>query len=242
MRQYALFSLALVAGCSSSRSLEVTLLTSPVLDEAPFAGVDSVELRWQRPGLDPVIQHGSWPANAADLTLHPPPLVDNTVLELAAISDGVVVAAGRTPPLTSDATATSVYVGLVNHFSSAPTTRPLGDARFGASATMLGDGRVLIAGGATRGGPGVPDPSSISALIDLYDPQSGSFAVFTGAGTFAERIYHAAGPTPDGGVIFAGGLGKFGPLDDVYAIGPTRSAAIGQLPSPRWGAAATTLD
>ena len=245
MRHLALFSLAVTvglgAGCSSSRSLDVVLLTSPLLDEAPFAGVDSVELRWQRPGQDTVIQHGSWPANATDLTLHPPPLVDNSILELAAISSGVVVAVGRTPPLTSDATGTSVYVGLVNRFSSAPTTRPLAEARFGASATMLGDGRVLIAGGATRGGPGVPDPSSISAMIDLYDPTAGTFAVFTGASTLAERIYHAAGPTPDGGVLFAGGLGKFGPLSDVYAIGPTRSAAIGQLPSPRWAAASTSL-
>ena len=248
MRQFALFSLAVIlssslwAGCSSSSALDVTVITSPVLDQAPFAGVDRVELRWRRPGVDPVIQHGSWPAGTTELTLHPPPLVDNTVLELAAVSNGVVVAIGRTPPLASDANATSVYVGLVNQFSSTATPRPLASARFGASATMLGDGRVLIAGGATRGAPGVPDPSSISAMVDLYDPTSGTFAAFTGAADFAERIYHAAGATPDGGVLFAGGLGKFGPLDDIYAIGPTRSASIGKLPSPRWAAASTSLD
>ncbi|HEX9105315.1 MAG TPA: kelch repeat-containing protein, partial [Polyangia bacterium] len=111
---------------------------------------------------------------------------------------------------------------------------------FGASATLLGDGRVLLAGGATRGSPGAPDPSSITALVDLYDPAAGTFTVFHADG-LSERIYHAAGPTPDGGVLFAGGLGKFGPLDDVYKIDAQHAGPVGKLPAPRWAAAAATL-
>jgi hypothetical protein len=56
-----------------------------------------------------------------------------------------------------------------------------------------------------------------------------------------ERIYHAAGPTPDGGVLLVGGLGKFGPLDDVYRIDTANAAAVGKLAAPRWGAAAARL-
>ncbi|HEX6837567.1 MAG TPA: hypothetical protein VF334_13395, partial [Polyangia bacterium] len=145
-----------------------------------------------------------------------------------------------TVALPSGAHSASAYVGLVNQFVAAPTERALSSARFGASATVLGDGRVLLAGGATRGSPGIPDPSSISALVDLYDPAAGTFTVFH-ADNFAERIYHAAGPTSDGGVLFAGGLGKFGPLDDVYKIDAQHAGVVGKLPAPRWGAATATL-
>ena len=231
----------LLAGCSSGKTLDVTLLTSPLLDEQPFAGVETLELRWKLPNAAAVIQHGAWPPNQTSLSLHPPSITDGTVLEIAAIANDTVVAAGRTPPLLGDAASTAAYVGLVNQFVSTPTPRALSSARFGSSATVLGDGRVLIVGGATRGSPGLPDPSSISALVDLYDPTAGTFGVFTGASGFSERIYHAAGPIPDGGVIFAGGLGKFGPLDDIYVIDETQSAAVGKLPSPRWAAATTSL-
>jgi hypothetical protein len=231
--------LFLFAGCHSAATLDVTLQTSPVLDEQPFAGVDTLELRWTRPGLAPVVDHVSWKP-ATKLSVTPPALVEGSQLELAAVSNGTVVAVGRTAPLVKGQKSASVYVGLVDRFVAAPTERALGSARFGASATVLGDGRVLLAGGATRGSPGAPDPSSISALVDLYDPAAGTFTPFAAAG-FTERIYHAAGPTGDGGVLLAGGLGKFGPLDDIYKIDPQRAASVGKLPSPRWGAAAVTL-
>jgi hypothetical protein len=231
----------LVVGCSSSSKLDVALFTSPLLDEAPFAGVDTLELRWKRPNLPTVIEHGAWPEGTVELSLTTPGLVDGSQLEIAAIANDTVVAVGRTPPLIGDAGAAAVYVGLVNQFVSTPTPRALSSARFGASATVLGDGRVLIAGGASRGSPGLPDPSSISSLIDLYDPSSGTFTVFTAPSDFAERIYHGAAPSAAGGVMIAGGLGKFGPLSDVYKLDPTSSSAVGMLPSPRWGAAAVTL-
>ncbi len=231
----------LLVGCSSSKKLDVTLLMSPVLDEAPFAGVDTLELRWKRPNLPTVIEHGSWPEGTVELSLTSPGLVDGAQLEIAAIANDTVVAVGRTPPLLGDATAATVYVGLINQFVATPTARALSSARFGASATVLGDGRVLIAGGATRGSPGLPDPSSITSLIDLYDPGAGTFTVFTAPSDFAGRIYHGAAPSAAGGVLIAGGLGKFGPLSDVYKLDPTSSSAVGTLPSPRMGAASVAL-
>ena len=116
----------------------------------------------------------------------------------------------------------------------AERTRARSSARFGASATRLGDGRVLLAGGATRGSPGAPDPSSISPLVELYDPADGTFKIFAAA-RFDERIYHAAGATSDGGVLFAGGLGKFGPIDDIYKIDPQALRLGRQAAGPALG-------
>lgn len=243
MRRSTPLAIALVAafgGCHPAATLDLTLLTSPLVDEQPFAGVDTIELRWSRPGLDRVVEHRAW-KQATELKLTPPSLVDGTTLELAAIAGGNVVAVGRTAPLAKGARAASAYVGLVNRFVATPTERARSSARFGASATIIGDGRVLLAGGATRGSPGLPDPSSISALVDLYDPAAGTFTVFK-ADNFLERIYDAVGPTQDGGVLFAGGLGKFGPLDDVYKIDAQHAGVVGKLPAPRWAAAAATLD
>jgi hypothetical protein len=238
MRRWIALVLAL-AGCQGAATMDVALTTSPVLDEQPLAGVDTLELRWWRPGLAPVVDHVAW-KQAAHVTVTAPTLVDGSVLELAAIAAGNVVAVGRTAPLQKGQKSASAYVGLVNQFVATPTARALSSARFGASAPVIGDGRVLLAGGATRGSPGAPDPSSISALVDLYDPAAGTFTVFAAA-AFGERIYHAAGPTPDGGVLLVGGLGKFGPTDDIYKIDPKNSMSVGKLPAPRWGAASVTL-
>jgi hypothetical protein len=240
MRRIVCLALGLVvAGCHSSTSFDLALTFSPVVDEHPFAGVDTLELRWSRPGQARTVEHVAW-KHQLQLSLPAPAIVDGTQLELAAIADGSVVAVGRTAPLAAGARGASAYVGLVNRFVATPTERALGSARFGASATRLGDGRVLIAGGAMRGSPGAPDPSSISPLVELYDPGAGTFTIFPAAG-FVERVYHAAGATSDGGVLFAGGLGKFGPTDDIYKIDPARSASVGKLPGPRWGAAAAAL-
>ena len=212
MRPFHLLGLGLVlalAACHSSASFDVALTFSPVLDEHPFAGVDTLELRWSRPGMPLTVAHVPWKQQLT-LSVTPPAIVDGTALEIAAISHGSVVAVGRSAPLAKGATGASAYVGLVNQFVATPTDRLLSSARFGASATRIGDGRVLIAGGATRGSPGAPDPSSISPLIELYDPTDGTFKIFPAA-DFGERVYHATGATPDGGVLFAGGLGKFGP-------------------------------
>ncbi|MGZ3407382.1 MAG: hypothetical protein ACXVAN_13115, partial [Polyangia bacterium] len=238
MRRIVCLALFL-AGCHSSTSFDLALTFSPVLDEHPFAGVDTLELRWSRPGMARTVEHLAW-KQQLQLSVVAPAIVDGTQLELAAIADGSVVAVGRTAPLPKGAHGGSVYVGLVNRFVATPTERALGSARFGASATRLGDGRVLIAGGATRGSPGAPDPSSISPLVELYDPADGTFKIFPAAG-FVERVYHAAGATSDGGVLFAGGLGKFGPTDDIYKIDPARAASVGKLPGPRWGAAVAAL-
>jgi len=73
------------------------------------------------------------------------------------------------------------------------------------TATLLPDGRVLIAGGTT----GLP--SSITTTAELYDPTTGLFTS-TGEMTVPRRS-HAATVLPDGRVLIAGGTGPFGPLE-----------------------------
>ena len=63
----------------------------------------------------------------------------------------------------------------------------------GNSATLLPDGRVLVAGG---------DRSS----AELYDPRSGTWTPT--AGMIAGRGGHTATLLPDGRVLVAGGLGS----------------------------------
>lgn len=66
--------------------------------------------------------------------------------------------------------------------------------RIAHTATLLSDGRVLIAGG--RG-------SEVNASAEIYDPQSGTFHQ-TGRMS-APRYKHTAGVLPDGRVLIAGG-------------------------------------
>ncbi|MGZ3426785.1 MAG: hypothetical protein ACXVCV_09065, partial [Polyangia bacterium] len=122
----------LLAGCHSSTSFDLALTFSPVLDEHPFAGVDTLELRWSRPQLAPVVAHLAWKAGATGLSLTPPAIVDGTQLEIAAISEGIVVAVGRTAPLAAGTRSASMYVGLVNQFVATAGDRALSSARYGA--------------------------------------------------------------------------------------------------------------
>lgn len=70
------------------------------------------------------------------------------------------------------------------------------------TATLLPDGRVLIAGGVIGSYP------SITATAELYDPLTGMFAT-TGEMNAARRS-HTATLLPDGRVLIAGGHGPVG--------------------------------
>lgn len=82
------------------------------------------------------------------------------------------------------------------------TFSPVGDmaqARYGHTATLLPDGRVLVAGGTT---PDLPD-TDVSAAIEVFDPATGRFDP---AGSLLRpRSHHTATLLTDGQILFAGG-------------------------------------
>lgn len=76
-------------------------------------------------------------------------------------------------------------------------TGSMASARDRATATLLPDGRVLIAGGFGSNG-------AILRSAEIYDPATGRF---NSAGNMrAERAYHTATPLGDGRILIAGGL------------------------------------
>ena len=78
-------------------------------------------------------------------------------------------------------------------------TGRLANARYGHTATLLPDGKVLAAGGL------VSFPPDVLASAELYDPASGTW---TTTGSLANARYdHTATLLPDGEVLAAGGHG-----------------------------------
>jgi hypothetical protein len=120
-------------------------------------------------------------------------------------------------------------------------------ARAGHSATLLRDGKVLIAGGwltteSLR--PMYPDVSAL-ASAELYDPSSGTF---TATGSMATaRFGHTATLLPDGRVLIAGGSPTFGSRvaltnSEIYNPSTGTFTATGDATTPRQWHTATLLN
>src|SRR2546428_3835784 len=106
-------------------------------------------------------------------------------------------------PVQPSTGASGVFVG----------TGSLATGRFSHTATLLPNGKVLVAGGiGTGGGP----PSS----AELYDPNSGTWKL-TGSLVKA-RDRHTAALLPHGKVLVAGGVGARRPLAKAQLFEPAR--------------------
>lgn len=104
------------------------------------------------------------------------------------------------------------------------------------SATVLQDGRVLVAGGSTP----------IGENAELFDPETETFQL-TGA-MVARRYNHTATLLPDGRVVFIGGLSTFAPappvltnLVEVFDPVTETFSALGTINTPRRNHTATLL-
>lgn len=92
-------------------------------------------------------------------------------------------------------------------------------ARAAHTATLLSDGRVLIAGGCTLDSCEMGDDG---ASAELYDPRKGSFAKTARMGT--ERVSHTATRLPNGKVLLAGGWDRDGVLASAELYDPAVGA------------------
>jgi len=110
------------------------------------------------------------------------------------LSDGRVLLAGGRSNMSGPVLKTAeLYDPKSGTFS--PTTGSMTDAREGHTATLLRDGRVLVAGGL--------DDSATLATAEIYIPATGSFSP---AGTMkVARFSQTATLLPNGRVLIVGG-------------------------------------
>jgi hypothetical protein len=118
-------------------------------------------------------------------------------------------------------------------------TDPLAEARYGHSATLLPDGRVLVVGGVDAGDSGV----EIRASAEAWDPAAGTFSP---AGALPDgRVNHSATLLSDGRVLIVGGVGNGWaglPASALLWDPATESfSPTGALESARSGHTATSL-
>jgi len=76
--------------------------------------------------------------------------------------------------------------------------------RGGHTATLLSNGKVLVAGGGDQGGGALPFYGTASNTAELYDPGTG---IFKSTGNMVTaRLGHTATPLPNGRVLIVGGV------------------------------------
>ncbi len=161
-------------------------------------------------------------------------LADGVVLIVGGVAEHAVVGVGPT-------TAVEMYFPETGSWAA---TSDLPEPRWYHTATLLDDGRVLVAGGSA----GLIDPLAVATAY-LYDPIAG---IWTPTGDLAApRQGHTATLLPDGRVVVAGGFGDYGtptptfaeifdPADGTWVktgdMNAPRSHALGHAAARRHGA------
>jgi hypothetical protein len=132
-----------------------------------------------------------------------------------------------------------IYNPITGTFS--PTGSMASTRKF-FTATLLNNGRVLVAGGDASVGPG-QSQAVILSVAELYDPATGKFSP-TGSMT-AQRRDHAATLLNDGRVLIVGGDNpNTAGLTSAEIYDPSSgrfSPTTGSMAHPRYGQSATRL-
>lgn len=130
--------------------------------------------------------------------------------------------------------ASAVAVSAVNRTATAGSIRSAGRMNAGRAAhtaTLLKDGRVLIAGGFSGGS---------LASAEVYDPRASRFMNVSNMA--AARAGHAATLLPDGRVVITGGYnGEYLRTCEIFDPATGRFAPAGEMVVPRSGHAAVLL-
>lgn len=216
-------AVSLVLGCSSPLEVEVRLVDP--CDQAAVEAVDFVRLEPRGTGIDSgalgTIEHRS--------TLEAPPIEVPVAPDFQILASGhrdafdaPAAAIGLSSPV--DLTEADRRIEILVPFSllgqfhrttlmSAPEASggcsALGQDRFGATATLLPGGEVLIVGGARYTSDGFLE---YVLLVEVYDPKTGAFVASSPGdgrpwvlGSGQARRNHSASLLPDGRVLIAGG-------------------------------------
>lgn len=142
--------------------------------------------------------------------------------------------AGITPALTT----AELYDPFNESFAA---TGSMAEDRGGHTATLLANGKVLIAGGGKVGGDSSPFFGDGSVGAEIYDPASGAFTSTGNMGT--GRMGQTATLLSNGKVLIAGGWTGSQPTAtaELYDPGTGTFSPTGSLTSARAGHTATTL-
>jgi hypothetical protein len=137
----------------------------------------------------------------------------------------LIATSSHNSSLSATVTVTVVSIGFA-------VVSEMGTARTGHTATLLADGKVLVAGGT----------SDVAHTAELFVPGSSSFA---SAGEMIHvRTGHCASLLPDGRVLIAGGVDGSGTLittAEIFNPGTQTFADTADLNQPRRAASCTPL-
>jgi hypothetical protein len=244
-----------IAGDSSGLALEVVTPSSP--EDNPYRDVFKLEFQITRRGEQVFWQEIEWSEsefpNGESIQLDPleSELDEENWDELRLSLTGWVLgpqavaeefSRGRTAPFQllgqNQQTSVSLYLCPIGEFSS---PGQMSFSRFGHTASLLPDGRVLIVGGAAGGSPDAP--AGLIERAEIYDPTTGLFYV---SDQVEARIFHTSTVLADGRVLVYGGLGTGGgPIATAEVFDPDAgtfaSLALDPAPEPRLGHTASLL-
>jgi hypothetical protein len=149
------------------------------------AGTGSLAYQWSKNGM------AISGATSGSYTTPPTTSADSGEQFTVVVSDSVGQSATSKTATLTVTTNTQAFI----------PTGSLTTARYRATATVLSNGKVLVAGGLDATG-------SAQATAELYDPAAGTFTAI--GSMITARSQHTATLLPSGKVLIAGGAGPTG--------------------------------
>ena len=172
--------------------------------------------------------------DVAPRSLHTATLMNDGRVLVVGGDAGIPGGSGGVPSVGSQ----SRIVGTAEVYDPVTTTwafvASLSTPRFEHSATLLDDGRVLVAGGSDASG-------ATLASVEIYDPLTQTWSA--GASMLTARALHTATLLADGRVLVAGGVNANGMLATAEVYDPTADSwsSAATMTTPRVLQSATLL-